>query len=326
MKNNNKAYTIGGVVLIVAIVAGLLLGQSRKDRYLVPEPGAPATAYQRYISDKVNVLTASQEEMLCSYNAKWDSLYDVTVAFVSERSISGSLEDYAYDWGGRIGLDELDAVLLYVADEDSYWLAPGDNLGRYLNDRAVSQLSKPLNDTGISFGAATVEFYEVMDGVLADRLGSGGWTVERGESAVAFVVVMVLLLLVIFAVLCAVESSRFNAYRRQYYGVVNPPVVFHPIFFWHRPGSAWYRRNWRPAPPPPPRQPPRGPGPSSGGFGGSRRPPSGPSRPSGGFGGSRSSFGGSRPGSFGGSRGGSFGGSRGGFSGGSRGGGFGGRR
>lgn len=327
MKNNNKAYTIGWVVLIVAIVAGLLLGQAGKGGYLAPEPGTPA-AYQRYISDRANVLSAAQEDALCAYNAKWDGLYDVTVAFVSERSVSGSLEDHAYDWGYGIGLDEMDAVLLYVAGEDSYYVAPGDDLGRYLNDRAVDQLSKPLSDAGIPFGEAAVEFYAVMDSFLAERFGSGrGAGGDIVESVVAFVIVMVLLLVVVFAILSAVEASRFNTYRKRYYGVVNPPVVFHPIFFWHRPGSSWYRRNWRPTPPPPPRQPPR-PGPSSGGFGGSRRPPSGPSRPSGGFGGSRpGSFGGSRPGSFGGSRGGSFGGSRGGgFSGGSRGGGFGGRR
>lgn len=333
MKKNNKAYTLGWVVLIVAILAGLTLGQVRKDRYRVAEHSPSATAYQRYISDKANVLTASQEETLCTYNAKWDRLYGVTVAFVSEKTVSGDPEDYAYDWGDRAGLDGMDAVLLYVSGEDSYQVAPGDRLGGYLNSGAQNRLVKPLNDTSISFGEAAVEFYRVMDSILAERLGSdyrtGGST---SEAVFGFIFVMILLLVVVFVVLSAIEASRFNAYRTQYYGVANPPVVFRPIFFWHGPRSSWYRRHWAPTPPKPPRppQPPRGgsgPRPGGGYSGGSRGGSFGGTRGGGFSSGSRGgSFGGSRGGGF--SRGGgSFGGSRGGgFSGGSRGGGFGGRR
>ena len=341
-KKNNKAYTVGWVVLLIAIVAGLALGQARKGHYLpIPEPSAPAAAYQRYISDGANVLSASQEDSLCEYNAKWDSLYNVTVAFVSEKSISGAMDDYAYDWGDDVGLTGMDAVLLYVADEDNYRIVPGETLGGYLNSSAENRLVRPLNDTSISFGVATVEFYRVMDAVLAERIGSGGLAGERvSGSTFATVFMVVILLVVIFAVLSAIERSRYNAYRAKYYGVVNPPVMFQPIFFWHGPRSAWYRRNWAPPPPPRPR-PPRPPQPprSGGGFSsGSRGGGFGGTWSGGGFSSSSrgSGFGGTRGGgsfgrsggSFGGSRGGGFGGGRsgGGFSGGSRGGGFGGRR
>lgn len=349
---------VAWLLTAVMIVAAIGIGQVRGGRR-EPEPlpsGSTAldkslstAGYDKWIWDDANILSASTEKQINLYNANWDYRYNSVVAIVTTDSTS-DLEEFAWDQGIDLGLGEGDAILAISARDEDWFVAPGDDFSTILTNRVVSDLedilSGKLNDKTV------LAFYEALNQVYLDNFGLGnagsGSTYAPGYSGggtVAGVMLLVLILIAIVLVVSAIDRMRYNTYRRQYYGVVNPPVMFRPIFFWHGPGSYWYRRHWHRPPPPPPR-PPRGPGSgfggssgfgggSSSGFGGAgnRGPrgggtfggrPSGGGR-SGGFGGS---FGGSRGGgSFGGSRGGGFGGGRsGGFGGGSRGGGFGGRR
>lgn len=324
MKNNNKAYIFGWVVLLVAIVVGLALGQMRKPT-------------RDFIRDGAGVLNAATEARLAEYNADWDRDYHSVVAFVSVSSLSGDPEDYAYDQSAKLGLGENSALLLVVRDTDSYRFIWGANFDVLMSAAVANRLEACL-ESG-SWQDCVSRFYSEMDGVYARyfSVGNNRWGDDAGGSRFALLLLVILFVTMMVLLLSAIERSRYDAYRAKYYGVVNPPVVFRPIFFWHGPRSSWYRRHWAPPPPRAPR-PPRPPQPPhSGGFsgsshgsgfhgGGSR----GGSRGSG-FSGSSRGGGFSRGGSFGGSRGGgfsrggggSFGGSRGG---GSRGGGFGGRR
>lgn len=355
---------VAWLLTAVMIVAAIGIGQVRGGRR-EPEPlpsGSTAldeslstAGYDKWIWDDADILSASTEKQINLYNANWDYRYNSVVAIVTTDSTS-DLEEFAWDQGIDLGLGEGDAILAISARDEDWFVAPGDDFSTILTNRVVSDLedilSGKLNDKTV------LAFYEALNQVYLDNFSLGnagsGSTYAPGYSGggtVAGVMLLVLILIAIVLVVSAIDRMRYHTYRRQYYGVVNPPVMFRPIFFWHGPGSYWYRRHWHRPPPPPPR-PPRGPGGGpgnrpGGGFGGSssgfggtgnRGPrgggtfggrPSGGGR-SGGFGGSfgGSSFGGSRGGgSFGGSRGGGFGGGRsGGFGGGSRGGGFGGRR
>jgi len=348
MKKNNKSYSIGVVVLVLSIIAAIVIGQARRPQGgLFPAATAGLrtdldTSYaEQFIYDKADVLDSGAEELLALYNANWDYRYNSLVAFVSVDSVPGSAEDYAYDMAEDFSLGEGDALLLVVEGTDEYQFIWGDEFDSVMNAKAIDRLGACM-DSG-DWEDCAKALYATLDGIYQDNFGLGndsGIPVQNENSpsysgfSMGWIVWLIVLLVILFLVLSAIESSRFNAYRTQYYGVMTPPVVYRPIFFWHRPGSSWYRRHW--APPPP--RPPRGPRPpSGGGFGGSGTRPGGGFRPSSGFGGagarpSRGS-GFSRGGSFGGSRGGgfsrgggSFGGGRsGGFSGGSRGGGFGGR-
>ncbi len=354
---------VAWLLTAVMIVAAIGIGQVRGGRR-EPEPlpsGSTAldkslstAGYDKWIWDDANILSASTEKQINLYNANWDYRYNSVVAIVTTDSTS-DLEEFAWDQGIDLGLGEGDAILAISARDEDWFLAPGDDFSTILTNRVVSDLEDILS--GKLNNKTVLAFYEALNQVYLDNFGLGnagsGSTYAPGYSGggtVAGVMLLVLILIAIVLVVSAIDRMRYNTYRRQYYGVVNPPVMFRPIFFWHGPGSYWYRRHWHRPPPPPPR-PPRGPGGgfggssgfgggSSSGFGGAgnRGPrgggtfggrPSGGGR-SGGFGGSfgGSSFGGSRGGgSFGGSRGGGFGGGRsGGFGGGSRGGGFGGRR
>ena len=338
-KNNNKAYTVGWIVLLIAIVAGLVLGQARKGTYTVPQPkgdyvleNLSTAKYWDWISDEANVLSKKTEEQVCLYNANWDHRYGGLVALATVDHVSGDLGDYAYALANEIGLSGGDALLvLDIGGRDAY-LAVGQNFNVLPTDSMVSDYMDQYLYRDFMAGdyeKGVLNLYGALHTRYVDTMTDGGPSFTSGI-AFMWIFWLVLFLVILFLVLSAVERSRYNAYRARYYGVVNPPVMFRPIFFWHGPRSAWYRRHWAPAPPPRPR-PPRPPrsgggfssGPRGGGFGGARS--------GGGFSSSSrgSGFGGSRGGSFGGSRGGGFGGGRGGggFSGGgSRGGGFGGRR
>lgn len=321
MKKNNTSYAVGWLVLVIAIVVGLVLGQVRKPQSL------------QLVRDEAGVLNASAEEQLAKYNTQWDDTYHSVVAFVSVDWVNGDPEDYAYDLSAQLKLGENSALLLVIEGEDGYRFVWGSNFDVLMSGPAASRLEACLQEG--SWQDCVLRFYAEMGRIYENYFDGGESFAVGGMGLGSIIFLVVILLVVLFLALSAVERSRYNAYRARYYGVLNPPVVFQPIFFWHRPGSAWYRRHWAPPPPPRPRpprppQPPRG-----GGFSGSSR-GSGFSRGSSfsggrgsGFSGSSRGSGFSRGGSFGGSRGGgfsrggSFGGSRGG---GSRGGGFGGRR
>lgn len=347
------AWLLTAVMIVAAIGIGQTKGEQRK-----PEPlpsGSAAldeslstSGYDKLIWDDADLLSSSIEKQINLYNANWDYRYNSVVAIVTTGS-TGDLEEFAWLQGSDMGLGEGDAILAISARDEDWFVAPGDDFSTILTNRVVSDLedilSGKLNDKTV------LAFYEALNQVYLDNFGLGnagsgspyvpGYS--GGGNTAAGVILLVLILIAIVLVINAIDRMRYNTYRRQYYGVLNPPVVFRPIFFWHGPGSLWYRRHWRQPPPPPP---PRGPGNRpGGGFGGGSfggggstgfggRGNSGPrgggtfgGRPSGGgrSGGFGGSFGGS---SFGGSRGGGFGGGgrSGGFGGGSRGGGFGGRR
>ena len=369
---------VAWLLTIVMIAAAIGIGQTKGGGSVgtpIPEPSAgldttlSTQSVQKFLWDDAGILSAATEKQINLYNANWDYRYNSVVAIVTTNNPGSSLEDFAWEQGVDMGLGEGDAVIAISARDEDYYVAPGDDFSTILTNKVVSELedilSGGLNDkTVLAFYEALNEVYQANFGLGNGETGyyeqPGISYAGRGSSA-AGIMLLVVIVIAIVLVVNAIDRMRYNTYRQRYYGVLNPPVIFRPIFFWHGPGSAWYRRNWRQPPPPPPRQPPRGPGGSNnrsgGGFGGGPtnfgggsssgfggRGNSGPrgggtfgGRPSGGgrsggFGGSfgGGSSGGSRGGSsFGGSRSGGFGGGRrsgGSFGGGSRGGGFGGRR
>lgn len=351
-------------IMVLAIALSVFIGWARHwYGAVVPEPrpeldqSLDTAYYGQFIYDQANLLGSSAEKKLALYNANWDARYNSLTAFVSVDNVSADPENYAYDMVADFGLGDGDALLLVVKNGDQYRFVFGDDFATILNAKTQEQLASAMD--GGSWEDDVLDFYAALDSILWSNFGEGNGTAGQSpaygysDGIGNTLITLVILAVIVILLLSAIDRSRYNAYRARYYGVVDPPVVFRPILFWHGPTSAWYRRGWH-RPPPPPPSGPRGPG-GFGGFGGPSR-PSGGSRPSSGFGGAGargprgtgfsgggsfggtrggSSFGGSRGGfggSFGGGRsggfsGGSFGGSRGGgFGGGSRGGGFGGRR
>lgn len=330
----------GGVaVLILAIVFAVVMGQVKKP--LVTDMGSnyaldeSLTCKYTCVYDHANVLSPAEEKAISVYNGNWDYRYGSIIVVVTEKSISGDVADYAYAFGENLELGSADGVLVIDTTAGDAYLAVGSDYplsGSQVTSYMNARLYDPVRAG--KYGDGVEALFAELNRHYVDNYGIGNAGGGSGDGTVGLIFGVILFLIVLFLILSIVEKARYNTYRTRYYGVVNPPVVFRPIFFWHGPGSVWYRRHWAPAPPrnnggpKPPRgggpTPPRGggssfTGPRGGGFSSGGSSFSGGSR-GGGF------SGGSRGGGFsGGSRGGGFSGGRGGgFSGGgSRGGGFG---
>lgn len=344
------AWLLTAVMIVAAIGIGQTKGEQRK-----PEPLPSGSAgldkslstkqFADYIWDEAGVLSDKNEEGICLYNANWAQRYDSIIAVAAVKSVDGNIDDYAYDLGEEIELASADGILVIDVSAKDAYLAVGPDYPM-TDSEITSFMNSGLYDYVQSgkTGEGIINLFGKINSFYVNNYGLGyldnsnsyapGYS-DSGDTAVG-IIMLVFILIAIVIVINAIDRSRYNTYRQRYCGVVNPPVMFRPIFFWHGPGSYWYRRHWRQPPPPPPPPPPRGPGNRpGGGFGGGSfgggsftgfSGPKGGSSHGGGFssgprGGGFSS--GPRGGGF---SGGSFGGSRGGGFSGGRGGGFGGRR
>ena len=318
---------------LIMIVGAVAIGQFKDRGPAASNPqqlGLDSTLstsqYHQYVMDDADVLSSAEEERISLYNANWIQRYDSLIAVAVVDQVDGTVEDYAYELGTRMELASADGVLVIDVDSGNSYLAVGPDY-----PMSDSQITSYMNSylyadvMNQKYGDGVLNLFQNINEYYVSEFGLG--YLDNGSSVSSSSALIGLLMLVAAVVIVAslIDSIRYTTYRSRYFGVVNPPIVFRPILFWHGPGSAWYRRRWHRPPPPPPPGGPRGPG---GGFGGFSGPGgggfSGSSR-GGGFSGGRGGgfSGGSRGGGFGGGRGGGFGGGRGGGFGGGRGGGFG---
>ena len=330
---------LAAAVMVLAILAGVFLGQARK-----PSGAAALSGDFLYLlHNEGGVISRDTAEYIEAMNA---SLFAQTGAQIAvdvvrttgDEEIDGYAERVFRELG--VGSRERNNGILLVlalenlydgAPDGDYYIAWGSGFSSRQQDRLETILYQTLEDDFASRRydkglektfSALVDYLEsvygvtvTMDPPAAAAMGnyqtiSGGYRSTGAAVAIGSVVTSLVLLVAVLLVLWVLlDGMRYRSYRRRYYGptvVGIPRPVYYPVF-WGRP-----RRPRRPPPPPPPRRPPRGPGPGGFGRGGF-----------GGFGGG--SFGGGmgrggRPGGFG---GGSFGGGagRGGRSGGFGGGG-----
>lgn len=319
-------------VTALMIAAAIGIGLAKPEKPVVKpttdlDTSLNAGGYAQWIWDEEDVLSDATEQQLCLFNANWVRRYDSLIAVAAVSSVSGSIDDCAYELGEEIELASADAILVvnvgtkdaYLAVGPDYPMTDGE-VTAYMNQYLYEPVMDDKYDKGV------LELFDAINGYYLDNYGLGYLEKNTGGDNSGFVIALfVIIALLVVATL--IDNARYDTYRRRYYGTLNPPVVFRPILFWHGPGTSWYRRNWRRPQPPPT----GGSRPGGGSFSGFNGPRGGSSsnRRGGGFSGGRGGgfsggFGGSRGGGFSGGRGGGFGGSRGGgFGGGGRGGGFG---
>lgn len=362
----NRAAAV--IILIAAIVLSSMWGIMKKPQFEVPEGSIPlntelSTDYLRpYLADEAGVLSAAAEKTVLLYSANWDIQIGGILGVVTVKGVDGSIEAAAWNWAEQLDLGENDAILLLDTGGKDYYLLPSGTFDACLANEPDSFVDECLYDyvRASDYDGGVTALLGKLHMSISNSLSQGwaffGAASKTIELIFAFIPV-ILLLIALIVLFNMIDRMRYRSWYTRYGGIPVPTVVYRPIFWWHRPGSRWYRR--RQAPPPPPggpgwsmphaptggRRPPTPPP--------SHRPPAGrppmgsgprpttPPRPSspkpngfgsgrsGTFGGSsRGGFGSGRSGTFGGGTGrGSSGGSRGGsFGGGSRGGGFGGRR
>ena len=333
---------VAAVVMVLAIVAGILIGQARRPDETAQASTSVTGSYQ-YVMDSQGVISQDTMAYIDAMNA---SLFAQTGAQIAVEVVdttgTESIADYTAREFDRLRVGSAErnnGVLLVLALENMYNGAP---VGDYYmgwgsgwsssEQQALQSILWSYMEADFAAGdydAAVRTTFDALIDYMAEGYGvtvkenyipavpesyhavSGGYeSVSTGYFAPTLgtlVFDLVMLVAVLFVVWIILDGVRYSRYRRRYLqpGMGRPTVLYYPIF-WGRP-----RRYRAPRPPRPPRRPPpRGP-----------RPPQGPA----GFGGGGFFGGGFGGGSFGsgagrgGFGGGSFGGGagRGGFGGGS---------
>ncbi|WP_295745527.1 TPM domain-containing protein [uncultured Oscillibacter sp.] len=344
---------IAVAVMVLAIIAGVLLGNARRPDG-AGEASTSVVGSYRYVMDSEGVISEKTMAYIESMNMSLFAQTGAQIAvIVVDTTGSTEIGDYTQQEFDRLGVgakETNNGVLLLLALENMYKGQPdGDYYaawgGGFRSREGDSLYSIALNHMEDPFAQkdydkavrrtfdALVDYLEDLYNVTVKEdyipavrqeytaLAGGYETSTTGyvpPAPMAMVGQLVMLLTVLFVLWIILDAMRYRRYRRRYMmpGMGIPTVPYYPVF-WGRP------RRRRP-PPRPPRRPPspprsgggRPPQPPRGGFGGGSF-GSGGSR--GGFGGGSFGSGGGRGGFGGGSFGG--GGSRGGFGGGSFGGG-----
>ena len=234
MKTNNKSYTAGWIILILAILAAVVLGQLRRPtggKAAAPTQTAgldtklDTAYYEQFIYDKAGVLDSDTEALLALYNANWDYRYNSMIAFFSENSVSGSAEDYAYDLSEDYELGVGDALLLVVKDTDEFQFVWGDDFDSIMNGKTVDLLGESLS--GNDWDHDVDSFYSTMDTIYRDNFGLGNgevdvdaprevWPTFAGDLTLVWIFWLLGFILMIYLILSAIDRSRYNAYRARY--------------------------------------------------------------------------------------------------------------
>lgn len=271
----NRGFAVA--VLIVTIVLSSLYGLSKKPEAALPAPqpepelamGLSTAAFEPYIVDDAKILSTDTEKRLSLYNANWDSLGGSILAVVTTNH-AGDIVDAAWDWADDMELGENDAVLLMdPAAADSYLLSFGTFAERfsgrestYLTQYLYEDFQKEQYDAGV-----LALFEQIHANLFAAAQPPAEYPGGADTLSVISAVIPILLLLIVLVVLFnVIDSMRYTSWNRRYGSMGVPPVIYRPIFWWHRPGSAWFRRRRTPPPPRPPRpsvtpRPPMGTGP-----------------------------------------------------------------
>lgn len=302
-----KKYPIAIILSILVIALAIGLGQAKhmENRPVAPQTDSSSNSpdfdysldgrsYDTFILDDAEILSSSSREEISLYNANWDKQFQSIVAVVTIDSANGrALEDVSRDYALEGELSKYDALLLLAVNDHASYLTVGDLFfPDYTRADFQTLLDRSLTSPFLAgnYEDAISSFFSALNVEYSSTYGYGQNSVPaflsfRGTSMIVSAVVLVILAFVFFTI---IDNIRYSRYHRQYGAMMAPPVLFHPILFWHRPGSRWFLRRQqihrRPPPPPPPRSGPRGGGFGGGnfrggGFGGSSR--------GGGFGGSR---------------------------------------
>ena len=161
---------------------------------------------------------------------------------------------------GADGLGENDAILLVDAQAKDYRLIAS---GRFY-DRIAAQPSSFVDsclydyvqrgdyDGGVTNLLGQLHLLMSDGGYQEDAFFTGGLGVFSLISSLVPVILLIIVLVVLFNI---IDGIRYSSWYGRYGTMPVPPVVYRPIFWWHRPGSAWYRMRRNPPPPPPPGRP-----------------------------------------------------------------------
>lgn len=266
-KNNPLA-----VLAMLAMILFSIFSISSTDKAHVDiDSNKEASQFEWTIRDNAEILSKNVQNTILSYNSIWDRRYNSVITVVTESTTCSeeTLEELSWYYADSMGLGEGDAILMIsTGGEKSWYFNYGDDFSTIMTLDAVDALTET-----ISFWVGENDpdhmltgFYDQMSEIYISNFGLGNDepyeenpyldNLDVTETFASLIYVIIMIMAVVLIILAISETLRFKTYRTKYYGVPTPPP-YQPVFFWHRPGSSWYRHNWRPVPPPHPPRPPR---------------------------------------------------------------------
>ena len=241
----NKAFAI--FVLIAAIALSSLYGISKAPEIRLPEGSVPLDeslstyTFGQYVEDRAGVLSKKTMKAVCLYNANWDRMAGSILAVVTlgDKEETGSAEDLAWDWAETLQLGENDAILVINATNQDYSVVASGRFFDLLDAQSASFVDTLLEESihKRDYDQAVLNLFgglHQLFGMYQTDSYAGGAGMEVFRSVLSVVVLLVVLVLLFNCL----DGIRYNSWSARYGGMAVPPVVYRPIFWWHRPGSA----------------------------------------------------------------------------------------
>ena len=259
------AWAITAAVIVVSVIFGIKM--ARADMLAVT-PG-------NWVCDGAEVLSEDTENTVRTYNTTFDQSYSAYVAVATVPSLKGwDADAYAEELFNRWSLQGNDFLLMLDIGGNQSYLYNGSN---YTNFNFSSYLDTYVNTDFFAgnYDAAVTGLMAGMESYLSQYNGgyspengvtpaedTGNYTdyaqMEQQTNLLSGVIIVLALLAVVYTLLCSMERSRYRSWYSRYGRMDTPPVVFTPIFFWHRPPFRRPRPTSRRRPPtgcrPSPRQ------------------------------------------------------------------------
>ena len=247
-------------IMVAAILLSSLYGLSRRPQVEIPTGGTAldeslsTAAFAPYVADRAGVLSASQEEAICLYNANWDRLVGGILAVVTVDEAGGDREDAAYDWADSLELGSDDAILLMAVADSNYTVVASGAFYDRLAAQSAGFVDSAMAESFAAgdYGGAALALFGQLHVLISQETAYRG---PSAGSAVFSILSIVILLAVLIAVFSILDGIRYSAWNARYGAMGVPPVVYRPILWWHRPDSVWYRRRRTPPPPRGPEDP-----------------------------------------------------------------------
>lgn len=263
----------------VAIVLTLLLvalccvwGYARV--YANAHPQAEGEESQRYgennlnyylnlVDDGADLFTMEVTDQIARKNLSLNNTYGTKIAIKTVQYLNGKdIKTYTEDTAKKISMGSMDLLLVADSDSETWYVLYGAGMQPYVDGAGSDPLSalfeKHLNSAFFR-EESNQAILSLMDDLHAwceqnvPHLSDSGSTPFYFDGKVPSVTVRAILtgilftlaaniwwILLLLVVLNVIDRLRFDRHIAGCSPDVPPVHPFHPILFWHRPGSRWY--------------------------------------------------------------------------------------